>query len=487
MPTGFEPAAGSNTNTSDTDGVVSIGRGVAARHTTTGNGGVAVGQNLYGASADSGLDLAGGILIGKDIMKNSTSAADRLAKDSVFIGRDICDTTTTSAVRDSVIVGSKAATNLENDKVVAIGSQCLRYATVSSEAVAVGYAAGQGSIVGSSTVLLGRSCGRNLSGDSSYTIGNDSIFIGTGPINDSMAAIPGGSDLIMIGRDVCPVHATDNGQIRLGNSSNHTSALIDVDASIKLQTDSLVNVQTTPTSTTLRATDTALTHKISLECGSKTVALNSVGLTTNCPLILPSNGIICSAAGKSYMPGTYWASGSALDGTEKRHIIIKHNSFGIDSSHHAVVMAPYGNSLTTGSTIDPLNSIATTKDDYSLFMSRLSQHSNEMHVFVPSIPSGFQVVRYKVLCNQRQNNTTSPPVLLSARSVFYSRSMANTGSSSRASAYVSSHVDATNGTNVFISLDTPFVGSPDHFGVIFLPFTSADSMVLAVIVEIERV
>lgn len=273
----------------------------------------------------------------------------------------------------------------------------------------------------------------------------------------------------MIGRDTRPIHATDHGQIRIGNSSNHSSILLDVDQSAQIQTDSLVNVQTTPTSTVIRVSDSATTHKVTLECGSNTVALNSQGLTLNCPLIL-SNGAICSIDGKSYMTGSYWASGSALAGNEKRHIVIHHTSFGVDSSHTSVVMAPYGLSLTTPSSTNPLSSLSSTEDDYALFMSRLSLASNELSIFLLSIQEGWQFCRFKVLCNFRQNNNTSPPVLLSSRSVFYSKSLSNTGTSHRASAYVTSHVDtgAVNGTNVFVNLTTPYVASAQSFGVIWL-------------------
>ena len=462
---------------------MSIGLGTAGRHLSTSSG-VAIGQTIYGASHTSDLDLDNGILIGKNVFQ--IAGVNGLSSDTVAIGRNICTSTYNQTVDNSVILGAESCTNLEEGKTVAIGAHVLKDATnVSNHITAVGFGAGQDcTSVGTGAVIIGRNACRNNS-NGAFAIGSNAIIIGTGPVDGHTAPT---NDSITIGRDVCVDSASTTGQIKIGTQSVHKTFTADVDQSIKLITDSLVNLEGTPTSTTISATDTSTSHSVRLRCGSnKTLSLNNVGLTLNCPLILPSNGIICSGDGKSYMPGSYWASGSALDNTEKRHIIIKHNSFGIDSSHHAVVMAPYGNAVTTSSTIDPLNSIATTKDDYSLFFSRLSQHSNEMHVFVPSSPSGFQVVRYKVLCNQRQNNTTSPPVLLSARSVFYSRSMANTGSSNRANAYVTELVDATNGTNVFVSLNTPFVGSPDHFGVIFLPFTSADSMVLAVIVEIERV
>ena len=363
-PTGSDTNT-SDTNTSDAEAVVAIGNATATRSmTSTSHGGVAIGQNVYGT--EDSLNLCGGVLVGHDLFTSVTSAGDKVAQDTVAIGRDICASTTTGQVRDSVLIGSKSCTLLEAGKVVAVGSQSLRGATVSSEAVAIGYAAGQNSIVGSGTVLLGRSCGRNLSGDSSYTVGNNSVFIGTGPINDSMAAIPGGSDCVMIGRDACPTHATDNGQIRIGNASNHTSMLLEVDASIRLQTNSLVNIQTTQTSTTIRASDSAPPNKVTLECGSKTTTLNSQGLTVNCPLIL-SNGVMCSADGKSYMPGSFWASGSAIVGDEKRHIILNHLHFGIDSSHSSVVMASYGYGVTTPDTIDPLNSLSSTKDDYAFF------------------------------------------------------------------------------------------------------------------------
>ena len=54
---------------------------------------------------------------------------------------------------------------------------------------------------------------------------------------------------------------------------------------------------------------------------------------------------------------------------------------------------------------------------------------------------------------------------------------------------MTSHKDTgnSNGTNAFITLDTPYVASASSFGVIFMPFTSNDSMVLAATVEIERV
>ena len=99
------------------------------------------------------------------------------------------------------------------------------------------------------------------------------------------------------------------------------------------------------------------------------------------------------------------------------------------------------------------------------------------------------MIRYKVIANTRQDNNTSGPVLLSTRTVFYSRSLSNTGPSTRASGYVTSHKDTgnSNGTNAFITSDTPYVASASSFGVIFMPFTSNDSMVLAATVEIERV
>lgn len=480
MPTGFSIL---NTNTSDTDTCVSIGQGTAGRHLKTSSG-VAIGQTIYGASHTSDLDLDNGVLIGKNVFP--IAGVNGLSSDTVAIGRNICTSTYNQTVDDSVIIGAESCTNLEEGKTVAVGAHVLKNATnVANYVTAVGFGCAQDcTSVGTGAVIIGRNACRNNS-SGAFTIGSNAIVIGSGPVDGHTAPT---SDSVTIGRDVCVDSATTTGQIKIGTQSVHNTFTADVDQSIKLITDSLVNLEGTPTSTTISATDASTSHSVRLRCGNnKTLSLNNVGLTLNCPIMLP-DGIICSADGKSYMrDGSYWASGSALDGTELRHVIVGHPNFGIDSSHHSVVQAPYGVSVTTGSTIDPLNSLSTTKDDYSLYMSRLSAHANEMHIMLPSIAEGWQVIRYKVLANVRQNNTTSPPLLLNARSVFYSRTMANTGTSNRANAYVSSHVDATNGTNVFVSLNTPFVGSKDFFGVIFLPFTSADSMVLACILEIERV
>jgi hypothetical protein len=152
-------------------------------------------------------------------------------------------------------------------------------------------------------------------------------------------------------------------------------------------------------------------------------------------------------------------------------------------------MAPYGHSLTSAINVDPLNSLSSTKDDYAFLMSRLLAPANAMFIYLPSIPEGWQVIHYKVLANMRQDNNTSGPVLFSTRTVCYSRSLANTGSFTRASGYVTSHNDTgnSNGTNAFITLDTPYVVSASSFGVIFMPFTSNNSMVLAATVETERV
>ncbi len=200
--------------------------------------------------------------------------------------------------------------------------------------------------------------------------------------------------------------------------------------------------------------------------------------------------IICNADGKSRVyDGSYWASGSALLGTEKRHIILHHTDTGIDSNHAGVVQLPYGRDITTDASATPLDSPIDTRDDYSLFFTRLSASVQEMTMYIKPIAEGWQVCRYKILCNQRRNNSTSPPLLLSSRSAFYTRLLVNTGTSARAADYVNQNVDTgTNpGTNVWVSLDTPFIGNSTSFGVIWCPFISNNAMILATTIEIERV
>ena len=204
--------------------------------------------------------------------------------------------------------------------------------------------------------------------------------------------------------------------------------------------------------------------------------------------------IICNADGKSRVSdGSYWASGSALLGTERRHIILHHSDVGIDSNHAGIVQLPYGRNITTETDALPLSSPSDTQDDYSLFFTRLSSSANEMCVYVKPISEGWQVCRYKVLCNFRRNNSTGAPLLQASRSAFYTRSLINYGTSTRAVDYVSQNVDtgtdtASNpGTNVWVSLATPFVGNASSFGVIWLPFITNNSMILATTIEIERV
>ena len=204
--------------------------------------------------------------------------------------------------------------------------------------------------------------------------------------------------------------------------------------------------------------------------------------------------IIRNAEGKSRVSdGSYWASGSALLGTERRHLVLHHTDVGIDSNHSGIVQLPYGRNLTTESDATPLNSPSNSDDDYSLFFTRLSLSSNEMCVYLRPISEGWQVCRYKVLCNFRRNSSTAPPLLQNSRSAFYTRSLVNTGTGTRASDYVSQNVDtgtntASNpGTNAWVTLDTPLVGNAQSFGVIWLPFITNNSMILAATIEIERV
>ncbi len=204
--------------------------------------------------------------------------------------------------------------------------------------------------------------------------------------------------------------------------------------------------------------------------------------------------IICNAEGKSRVSdGSYWASGSALLGTEKRHIVLHHADVGIDSNHAGIVQLPYGRNVIAETNAEPLNSPAGTNDDYSLFFTRLSAGSNEMVIYIKSISEGWQICRYKVLCNFRRNNSTDPPLLQASRSAFYTRALINAGTNTRASGYVTQNVDTgTNtsgnpGTNAWVTLDTPFVGSSTTFGVIWLPFITNQSMILAATIEIERV
>ena len=127
--------------------------------------------------------------------------------------------------------------------------------------------------MGTGAVIIGRNACRNNS-DAAFAIGSNAIIIGTGPVDGHTAPT---DDSITIGRDVCVNSATTTGQIKLSTQSVHNTSTVDVDQSIKLSTDSLVNMEGTPTSTTLRATDFATTRKVSLECGSKIASLNNQG------------------------------------------------------------------------------------------------------------------------------------------------------------------------------------------------------------------
>ena len=120
--------------------------------------------------------------------------------------------------------------------------------------------------MGTEAVLVGRNIVRNLTSSSSYAIGNSTVMIGTGLVSDGM--LPPPNNCTLVGQDACSPNATTTGEIKLGVLSVHNTCTIDVDQTTQLITDSLVNLETSPSSTTIRARDSATTHNVNLLCGS---------------------------------------------------------------------------------------------------------------------------------------------------------------------------------------------------------------------------
>ena len=476
MPSGFTPVA-TNTNTSDVDSCVSIGKDTAGRHLKT-SGGVAIGQAVYGTSHTSDLDLDASVLIGKNVFP--IAAVDGLAEDTIAIGKDICTTTYNQTVNDSVLIGSECCTTLTEGKNTVIGAHALKNASnVANYVTAVGFGAGQDCTgVGTGAVIIGRNACRNNS-SGAFTIGSNAIIIGTGPVDGHTAPT---ADSITIGRDVCVDSASTTGQIKIGTQSVHNTFVVDVDQSTKLVTDSLVNVEGTATSTTLRATDASASHSVSLKCGNnKTVALNNVGLTVNCPL-LTSNGILCDSDGKTLVGAgdSVWLSGSCLPGAaavETRVSRILPPDVSVDSSHAAVLLNPQA----VASVVSPL--VATNAQDGNLvFASRLGIASNEFFIYVreSQVPIGWKIVGFRVNIAKRTFSSSNAVLPVAVQTALFSRttsmtvpinSMTDTG---KATDFATEHFNSgvgVSGSNMYIDVansGTVYNSTYDSYAVIWI-------------------
>ena len=372
---------------------ISIGLGTVGQHDNAIDSGVAIGQRVL----PNATSLEGAVLIGSDIFPNSTSS--NTITDSVYIGHSIG--TNGSPGPRNVIIGATAATNLNQaTDTVIVGEACGERAIINSTCVIIGASAArkhrfntQTHQLGGGSLCLGKDCARNESSSNvERLIGADCTLLNCGSFLSTDQTPP--NDTIAIGRgSLSKVNFGVSGQICLGGQ-NHNTFLVDVDQSIKLVTDSLVNVETTPTSTTIRATDTAETHKVSLVCGSKTASLNSVGLTVNCP-ILTSNGVICDGDGKSLfgIGSSKWISGrsdaKAGEPIETRRVAIGPSAYFADDDSTTRSVNLYSGE---GSSDSLFPREVSASDARAYGGARVSNASESFVVIDPSsIPHGWKV------------------------------------------------------------------------------------------------
>ncbi len=321
-------------NSSDIDASVSIGLGTKGIHALTSSG-VAIGQNVYGSNSPTTLlNLDKSVLIGSEIFPAATTTGG--LGESVVIGSDIGDQTAScSGNLRNIIIGSQSSTTMASNHTdnIIIGSESLKGTTFSDGVVVLGSSAARAhaetgaTFVQANAVIIGNGCGRNNT-TTTRSIGSSSVLIGCGEFSSGDSAVVP-IDSVAIGRgSLSNFSGGGTGQICIGGS-NHNTCLIDTDLSTTLRTDSLNNVTTTPTSTTIANLGGADAHVITLLSGSACrVDFTRIGFKMQDVPVL-HNHHMTDFDGKSIrgVGSSYWVSGQSniSSPTEKRRMIITPN------------------------------------------------------------------------------------------------------------------------------------------------------------------
>lgn len=408
MPVGSEYE---NTNRHDVDASISIGLGTAGAHTTATSG-VAIGQNVYGGDTATQLPLESSVLIGTDIFPGATSSHS--IENSIVIGSGVGSSGVPG--QRNVIVGSDAATDfsLSTDTVI-LGYSAANRAIANSEVVLIGGSAGrkhrlndENHTIGYGSVLIGKDSGRNTdSADVQRTIGTNSTLLNTGafltadqdPTADTIAIGRGSLSLLTSGGTT--------GQICIGGV-HHKTAIIDTDTSITLRTDSLNNITTTPTSTTISNIGSSDTHSTTLQCGSvSSVVHTRLGVKIT-DAALQTNRYITDHNGRSFMAGSsYWKSGRSDIATpdEVRRMVLSPNTVLADDDTASRSIVVFDGQSSDADGIYP--------SQHSAIASRMLggtrvATNDELYVYFPRPPSGWKAVgcRLQVFSSSNLSEST---------------------------------------------------------------------------------
>ena len=479
----------SNSNRSDIDTSLSIGLGTKGIHALTSSG-VAIGQNVYGSDSPTTLlNLDKSVLIGSEIFPAATTTGG--LGESVVIGSDIGDQTAScSGNLRNIIIGSQSSTIMASNHTdnIIIGSESLKGTTFSDGVVVLGSSAARAhaetgaTFVQANAVIIGNGCGRNNT-TTTRSIGLSSVLIGCGEFSSGDSAVVP-IDSVAIGRgSLSNFSGGGTGQICIGGS-NHNTCLIDTDLSTTLRTDSLNNVTTTPTSTTIANLGGADAHVITLLSGSACrVDFTRIGFKMQDVPVL-HNHHMTDFDGKSItgVGSSFWLSGRSdiSSPTEKRRIIVGPDATVIDddsSTRGAIVYQGEG----------PDNfapSEQSAADARALGGTRCATNS-EMFIYFPRPPYGWKVVGCRVDVFNKSNASSSSKQI----EVFSRRYITTVDASPSNSDHLTIHVDQAldRRSNVDVPFTVAWVPSYNDYLICFIASGNANAIYLGGYIDIERV
>jgi len=484
MPVGSEYQ---NVNTHDITESISIGLGTVGSHDEQSSG-VALGARIYGSNTAEKLSLQGGVLIGSDIYPNATSS-NHSVEGSVVIG---CESGGLGGGVRNVIVGSDAASQLsgQTDNVV-LGYSAANRSVIGFNTVLIGASAGRSHRLNNSdhtlstgSVIIGKDCARSLATSGARTIGSNATLLNCGSFSTSDS--DPGADCICIGRGtLSELVGSTTGEIVIGNGAVHNTCLISTDQSITLKTDSLSNISTTGTSTTIRNLGTADSHSISLLCGSASrVVFSRIAFRLE-GVPITHDGVATDLSGKSIrnVGSSYWVSGASnvTPSTEKRRLVVLPNQAMASDDSATRSMNAYDDGEGDDSLLPSERSATAAR----LLAGARVATGSEMYVFFQRPPIGWKCIGARLeLLSKSSNAASSKQIEIFSRSYLTAIDSDPTNSD-----YLTIHVNQSldKRTCTDVAFTTAWTPGPTDYLVGHISDGSSNNTFMGGYLEIERI